>query len=129
MLRENHLKAIEMLVEGNFSITAIANEVDVTRGTLYNWMAKDDFKAKLQETQQLKDDILRQNVKGNAEANIRVLENLRDNSANDMTRYHASNVLLGFAGWNSNQTHEITIKSDDSDAKNHMMDLLKKKTE
>lgn len=127
MLHERQLRAIEMLVEGNFTITAIALEVDVTRKTLYTWMRRDDFKAKLHEMQQLKDDVLRQSVKGNAEANIKVLEELRDNSKNDMTRYHAANILLSFAGWNNNQTHEITIKQDDSDSKNHLLEMLKDK--
>ncbi|MBS4207458.1 phBC6A51 family helix-turn-helix protein [Bacillus sp. FJAT-50079] len=129
MLEERQLKAIEMLVEGGHTITAIAKEVGVSRKTMYTWMSKDNFKAKLQEMQELKNNILKEKVKGNAEANIKVLEELRDSSKNDMTRYHCANILLQYAGWNSNQVQEITIKSDDSNDKNYLLDLLKKKRE
>lgn len=127
LLHERHMRAIEMLVEGGYTITAIAEEAEVTRTTMYSWMRRDDFKAKLSEMQETKNDTLKENVKGNAEANIKVLEELRDKSSNDMTRYHAANVLLGFAGWNDKQSHEITIKNDDTDSKNHLLDLLNDK--
>lgn len=127
MLDKDKQKAIEMLVEGGYTITAIAKEIGIVRSTMYEWMKRDDFKAKLSEMQELKNDVLKENVKGNAEDNIRVLEQLRDNSANDMTRYHAANVLLGFAGWNDKQTHEVTIKNDESDQKNYLLELLNKK--
>lgn len=124
MLDERHLKAIEMLVEGTSTITAIAKEVRVSRRTLYDWMAKDDFKAKLHELQTHKDNVLREKVKGNAEENIKALEKLRDSSANDMVKYNAANQLLNYAGWSNNQVHEVTIKQDDNEQKNHLLDLL-----
>lgn len=124
MLDERHLLAIERLVDGNHTITAIAKEVGVTRKTLYSWMSKDDFMQKLHEMQETKNDILKEKVKATAEKNIKTLEHLRDNSNNDMTRYHCANLLLTYAGWKDSQATEITIKADDNDSKNHLLSML-----
>lgn len=124
MLDERRLKAIEMLVSGNHTITAIAKEVGVTRKTLYSWMDKDDFKAKLHEMQELKDMTIREGVKGDAENNIKILKKLRDSAKNEMVKFQSAKQLLDYAGWHSNQKHEITFKDDDSEAKNAMLDML-----
>jgi transposase-like protein len=124
MLDERHLLAIERIVDGTYTLTAIAKEVGVTRKTLYSWMKKDDFKAKLNEMQEAKNDVLKEKVKATAEKNIKTLEHLRDSSKNDMTRYHCANLLLAYAGWKDNQTTEITIKTDETDSKNELLSML-----
>jgi AcrR family transcriptional regulator len=43
-LDERHFKAMEMLLQGTFTMEEIAEEVGVSRRMLYYWMDNDEFK-------------------------------------------------------------------------------------
>ncbi|WP_404403827.1 phBC6A51 family helix-turn-helix protein [Jeotgalibacillus malaysiensis] len=127
MLRENQIKAIELIVHGNKTVTAIAEEVGVSRKTFYEWMKKQEFRDMLNEMTELKSEFLREAVKGNVEEYIDSLEQIRKTTKNDMARYHTTTTLLNYAGWLQNQKQEISINKEDKEEKNVMLDMLNEK--
>lgn len=129
MLKDNQYKAIELLVDGKLNITQIAKhkDVNVTRRTIYNWMKNETFKKALQEALQLKDDVLRESIKGRAEESLRALEKIRDTSKNDIAKYHASNLLLSYAGWTDKQVTEVNVNHTADESRNKLLDILNSK--
>ncbi|MEB1806609.1 MAG: hypothetical protein LPK26_04750 [Bacillaceae bacterium] len=129
MLKESQFKAIELLVEGRLTVQAIADheEVDVSRGTLYNWMKNNEFKEKLEETMKYKSDIMKESLKGRIDEYIDTLESLRKKSKNDMARYQSSQALLNYAGWSMNEKKEVSFKNDETENKNALLEMLKSK--
>lgn len=51
-LNEKQYRCIEMLCQENYEITKIAEELGVCRGTIYNWMKDEKFKAELAKSEQ-----------------------------------------------------------------------------
>ena len=51
MLDERQIKCIELLLKGT-TVTDTAKEINVNRGTIYDWMGKEEFKAELDRCQQ-----------------------------------------------------------------------------
>lgn len=47
MLNERQIRAIEMLVTGDYTKTEIAKEVNVSRPTLYSWIENSEFSAEV----------------------------------------------------------------------------------
>jgi len=52
MLDERQIRAIELLVSGEHTITRISELVGVSRQTIYNWLDDDEFKKNLDERMQ-----------------------------------------------------------------------------
>ncbi|WP_416147908.1 phBC6A51 family helix-turn-helix protein [Salipaludibacillus sp. HK11] len=122
---DKKLRAIELLAQRNITVKAIAEELQVSRTTIYAWLKDAEFKAKLEEMNRLRDAYLKQELKDKAEDYIRALEKLGNNSKNDMVKLRALENLLMHSGWN--QTQEVTVKTDESESKNAMIQLLKQK--
>ena len=51
-LSETQYKCIELLCDENMEITKIAKELNICRGTIYNWMKDERFKAELDSREQ-----------------------------------------------------------------------------
>jgi transposase-like protein len=128
-LNERQLKAIELIADGQRTVRQICDEVGIgSRTTFYDWMKKDEFKKKLQETLEQKGEIMKESLKGRVDDYISTLETIRKKSKNDMARYHSANVLLNHAGWIMNTKQEVTVKDkDEEDSKNYLMDMIKNK--
>ncbi|WP_339227828.1 phBC6A51 family helix-turn-helix protein [Oceanobacillus sp. FSL K6-2867] len=124
MLTDKKLKAIEMISSGEYTVTAIAEELGVSRGAIYKWMKDPKFKAKLEEMNKLRDAYLKQELKDKAGKYLKELEKLGMKSKNDMVRMRAIQDLLAHADWN--QQTEITINTND-DNKNDLLALWKEK--
>ena len=124
MLTDKKLKAIELLSAGEMTVTAIAEELNVGRTTIYAWLKDSKFKAKLEEMNKLKDAYLKQELKDKAGKYLKELEKLGMKSKNDMVRVRAIQDLLAHADWN--QQTEITINTND-DNKNDLLAMWKEK--
>jgi transposase-like protein len=127
MLTEQQLKAVELVLEGEKTVTAIAKECGVSRPTMYSWMNKDEFKEKLSALDDLRDEFLRKAIKSRVEVYKERLEALSEKSPNDMVKLNATKELMSHAGWNSN-VQDINIKDDrQQDNTNDMLDMYRKK--
>lgn len=51
-LQEKHMRCIEMLIDKNMNVSAVARELGVSRGTIYNWLNDERFKAELHKSEQ-----------------------------------------------------------------------------
>lgn len=102
MLSESQLKAVDLLLEGEKTVKAIAEECGVSRTTMYAWMKLEAFQEKLTEMDEYRDQFLRKATKSRASVYLERLEELSETSANDMVRLNSTKELLGHAGWNTN---------------------------
>jgi transposase-like protein len=127
MLTEQQLKAAELILDGEMTVKDVATECGVTRPTIYNWMKLEEFKEKLSELDEVRDQLLRKATQSRVDVYLSRLEKLSDKSKNPMVQLNATKELMSHAGWNSN-VQELNIKDDrQQDNKNELMEMWKKK--
>jgi transposase-like protein len=127
MLSEQQLKAAELILDGELTVKAVASECGVTRPTIYAWMKLEEFKEKLSELDEYRDQLLRKATQSRVDVYLNRLEKLSEKSKNDMVQLNATKELMSHAGWNSN-VQDINIKDDrQQDNKNELMEMWKKK--
>jgi predicted DNA-binding protein YlxM (UPF0122 family) len=129
-LTDKQLQVIELIVQGEQSILDICETVNVSRTAYYNWRRDNKlFNEKLEEAIDEKVKILRQNVRSNANKYIKWLEDIAKNSKNDNARVNALGKLSSLGELEPVYKQEVTIKNDESEQKNVLLDMLKEKSE
>lgn len=127
-MKDKQLRAIELLALGEMTVKAIAEELEVSRTTIYAWLKNSEFKAKLKEMNDLKDAYLKQELKEKAKDYLKEMENVANKSKNQLAKIRALENLLNYAGWQFNESQEITFKSDD-DNSNKLLQMWKSKNQ
>lgn len=91
MLKAKQIKAVDMLVSGDFTFEEIAAELKISPKTLYNWRQNEDFNAELNRKMRLK-------ISGIAPKALKKMEKLI-NAKSEMVSHLASKDILDRAGF------------------------------
>ena len=93
MLTENQNKAINMLIEGNTK-TAVANELKISRTTLYKWLDDEEFTAEMHRRGQKMCDEALNDAKLDVKKLLGELKKMALTSENENIKLSAINSLL-----------------------------------
>lgn len=93
MLNEKQAKVCRLLSIGT-TITDIAKELKVTRQTIYDWKAKEDMKARIDELGQEFLSSTKQSVISYGAHAVRILKDLAEHSESEKIRLDAVSKLL-----------------------------------
>lgn len=91
MLKSKQIKAVDMLVSGEFTLEGIAANLKITPKTLYNWRQSEEFNAELNRKMRLK-------ISGLAPKALKKMEKLI-NAKSEMVSHLASKDILDRAGF------------------------------
>lgn len=128
MLTEKQTKLIELLVAGAHDIQACCDMALVKRSTYYYWQNNNKaFQEAYNDAIELKVNRAKQNIRRNVDVYLNRLDKLSETGANENARVNAIAKLLTLAELDPQFKQEVTIKTDDSDSKNYMMEMLNKK--
>lgn len=98
-LGEKHRKAIELLIAGDLTKEQIADSVNVSRKTLYNWLENEDFAAEYTAQLDEMDRKIRRRIAGMATKALDRQEKILDKSKNDMAAATVAADVLDRAGY------------------------------
>lgn len=121
------IKLIELIVSENKTVKDATEEVGIGRTTYYDYLKLDKFKRAMDEAIELKVQEAKKNIKVNVNKYIRTLDNLSEKGKNEAARVNAIGKLFTLAELDPQFKSEVTIKNDDSAAKNAMLEKLKQK--
>lgn len=123
-LSEKQLNVIEELVKGDMSITDICSMYGIGRSTYYDWKRYNAlFNSTLHEALELKDKVLKQNVKSSTEKYVRWLEKQAENGKNENAKVSAMKELIEISG--IKDLEEASDNKDETKIKNKLMDMIK----
>lgn len=126
-LTELQYKVLAEIAKGEKNITEICSEFGVGRTTYYDWRKTDLWKVELANMLEVKKQAEIDGVKNSVDIYLKRLEDLSKKSKNDMVRYQATKELLGHAGMVVSHKEEVTVKQEDDEQKNVLLNLLNKK--
>lgn len=113
MLKAKQLKAVDMLISGDFSLEEIAAYLKISNKTLYNWRQNEEFNAELNRKMRLK-------ISGIAPKALKQMEKLI-HAKSEMVSHLAAKDILDRAGFepdsnvNINGEGTVLIVDDISD--------------
>lgn len=104
-ITKRHRKAIELLIDGKLTKEEIAKIVNVSRTTLYNWLADDNFNEELEEQIAEIDRLTRTRIRNMTKKALDRQEKILDHSKNDIAAASVASDVLDRAGF----SHEDTV--------------------
>lgn len=127
MLNKKQLDLIEYLVEGMPVMEAV-QKAGVPKSTYYDWMKNPnhEFTKAYEEMLNFHVSEVKKSVKKDANNIVKALQDILYKGDNENARVNASAKLMTFAELDPSSKQELTIKNDDSDKKNVLLDMLKK---
>jgi predicted DNA-binding protein YlxM (UPF0122 family) len=125
-LNDKQLQMIEELVKGEKSIVQICEMYDIPRSTYYEWKRNNKlFNNALREALELKDKVLKQNVKSSTEKYVRWLEKQAENGKNENAKVSALKELIEISG--IKDIENDMGNRDESASKNKLLDMIRLK--
>ena len=106
-LTNRHKIALKLLLEGDLNKTEIAEHVNVSRTTLYNWINDEDFKAAYDESVEEIDRQIRRRIINLASVALDRQEKILNGGKNDMAAASVSKDVLDRAGYTSENILQI----------------------
>lgn len=100
MLKPKQKIVIDMLVLGDLTFEQIADNVKISRRTLYNWRMDEEFNAELNNKMRLK-------ISGIAPKALRRMEQLMEDANSEMVSHLSAKDLLDRAGFGAENTVNI----------------------
>jgi len=133
-LTEKQMKLIELLVEGNLTIKDACEQVGISRVTYYSWMQGEGkkgraFQKAYEEALDFKVNESKRRIKNDINGLIDSLMKIIKSGSNETAKVNAVAKLLTYAELDPQFKQEVTIKTDDSESKNALLDMLEKKKE
>lgn len=128
-LTPTQLKLIELIVSEEKSITEATNEVGISRTSYYDYIKNPVFKQAMDEAIELKVKEARKHIKINVNKYLKQLDNLSEKGKNEAARVNALKTLLTMGELDPSTKQEVTVKNDESEQKNVLLDMLKEKSE
>lgn len=108
-LTKKHRNAIEMLLAGDLTKVEIAERVKISRKTLYNWLADEDFKAEMTEREDDYRRMIRARLACMSNKALDTQVDIMDNSDDDKARATVSSDVLDRAGYlKPKNTEDVT---------------------
>ena len=92
-LGEKQYKVMELIIQGE-TISDIAKMMKVSRGTIYNWLDDENFKADLNKQRQEIKDASKERINANIGIYIGELHKIATTSPSEKARIEASTYLL-----------------------------------
>ena len=92
-LEEKQYKVMELIIQGE-TISDIAKMMKVSRGTIYNWLDDENFKADLNKQRQEIKDASKERINANIGIYIGELHKIATTSQSEKARIEASVYLL-----------------------------------
>lgn len=106
-ITKRHRKAIELMINGNLSKEEIAKIVKVSRSTLYNWLADEDFTEELEEQNAEIERLTRARIRNMTKKALDRQEKILEYSKNDMAAASVASDVLDRAGFNPDDNLNI----------------------
>lgn len=129
-LTDVQIKVIEAVVADDKSITEICELFNVPRPTYYYWVRNNKaFNEAMDEAIDEKVREARKNIRAKINKYIDRLDNLSVTGKNEAAKVNAISKILTMGELDPQFKQEVTVKNDDSEAKNYMLEMLKKKRE
>lgn len=100
MLKPKQKIVIDMLVSGDLTLEQIADNVKISRKTLYNWRMDEEFNAELNNK-------IRLRISGIAPKALRRMEQLMEEANSEMVSHLSAKDLLDRAGFGAENTVNI----------------------
>lgn len=94
MLDRRKLEAIELLVDGVETKKDIAEQIGVSRTTLYDWLKDPEFLLELGKSEQAAKHFTQQKINRKKDRLVEIIHEIAESSANDMARLNAAKDLL-----------------------------------
>lgn len=125
MLTDKQKELIERLVEGSELIQDVLKSLDISSSTYYYWRQNNKtFNDAYDAAIEAKVDEARKNIRSEVRKYIKRLDEISLNGSNENARVNAIAKILTLGNLDPQFKQEITIKSDDNEQKNHLLDLL-----
>ncbi|MCL6222246.1 phBC6A51 family helix-turn-helix protein [Streptococcus dysgalactiae subsp. equisimilis] len=100
-MSKNFEKCIKLMVETDFKVSEIAEELKVSERTIYNWKKRDDFN-------ELKEKYQKEYLANLTAPAIRTLQGLL-NAKSELVRFQAATDILDRTGYKPTDKQEISI--------------------
>lgn len=103
-LDQRHFRAMEMLLEGTYTMQEIADEVGISRRQLYNWLEMDEFKTAYNNM-----------VINHGKNRLReVMDSMYDAAIDERSAAAAKLILEAHEILNKKQTQDVNVHVDNN---------------